>query len=79
MQAPEVRLLQSAFGLLLRRVLERDEARRREKTRVHGSNPPRFLACACLGTHRDAPGEARACLATGKAGTAAAQHKRPRV
>ena len=51
----------------------------REKTRVHGSNPPRYVACACLGAHRDAPGEARACLATGKAGTAAAKQKRPRV
>jgi hypothetical protein len=50
----------------------------REKTRVHGSNPPRYVACACLGAHRDAPGESRACLATGKAETAAAQHKRPR-
>ena len=51
----------------------------REKTRVHGSNLPRYVACACLGAHRAAPGEARVCLATGKARTAAAQHKRPRV
>ena len=51
----------------------------REKTRVHGSNLLRYVACACLGAHRDAHGEARACLATGTAGTAAAQHKRPRV
>ena len=40
----------------------------RKKTHVHGSNPPRYVACACFGAHRVAPGEARAFLATGKSG-----------